>query len=209
MNASTLLLNIAEQNITSIERIQNRFKLKRFIGINLIIPLVVAIILLIVFLSIEINALIIFLPLIICICAIKLMNRQFELLVFTISMEIPLIYMIYYLGSYALDEFMSNKVVSIGAILIVIMLASLASLFFYGIYHVIKNIVEKINDAAPKYMIRIQLINANLASGELLTINRKGDYIIRNSDGKEILIKNNSIATVSILNDSEIIAKTL
>jgi len=81
-------------------------------------------------------------------------------------------------------------------------------LFLYGIYHVIKNIVEKINEASPKYKILIQLINANATSGELLTINRKGDYIIRNSDGKEVLIKNNSVVTVSILNDSELIVKS-
>ena len=124
------MLNIAEQNITSIEKIQNRFKLKRFIGINLFIPLVIAIIFSLVFISVEINALIMFLPLLICICTIKLMSKQIELLVFAISIEVPLIYMIYYLGNYALDELLSSKVISIGAILLVVMLFFISFIVF-------------------------------------------------------------------------------
>ncbi|WP_170318663.1 hypothetical protein [Paenibacillus sp. HGF7] len=132
-------------------------------------------------------------------------RKQIGLLIFCISVEVPIMFMVYYLGHSALINFTDNKIISISALLLVLVFFLLAFLFLFGAYQVVKNIIERLNSASPKLKVFIQLTNANSVTGELLTINRKSDYIIRSNEGNEILVKNNGIATVYILNDSEII----
>ncbi|MFE4571346.1 hypothetical protein [Paenibacillus chitinolyticus] len=205
INLSTFLLKFAEQNITSIEKIHNKYRLKRFVGINIFFPLIVLFILTLVFLSIELNPFISFLPMIILIFTTKIIEKQIGLLIFCISLEVPVMFVIYDLGHSALISFVDNKIISIGALLLVLVFCLLAFLILFGAYQVVKNIIERLNSVSPKLKVFIQLTNANSVTGELLTINRKSDYIIRSNEGNEILVKNNGIATVYILNDSEII----
>jgi cation transport ATPase len=205
--ATKFLTLLAEQNISEIEKIHSRVKLNRFLGTNLIFS--VSIVLIFSYLYVWINyanatpSLALFIPpllfsiLLIVITKIKKINifiKRIVMLLFMITSLVCLIGMFYI-------SFNSTKNSGLSNILTLVNFGSLFAFFVFLLFQISKQLSEMwIQTFFNKnYTITVNFINGEKYSGKLVTITRKGDYIIKgNSTQKDVLVKSNALRMVEI-----------
>ncbi|MGN7354420.1 hypothetical protein ACTHPJ_24055 [Paenibacillus amylolyticus] len=204
------LLSITEQNVSGIEKVQNRYKLGRFLGTNIFL----------------LSALLI-------IFGTTLIHYKYLHEYFKFSLAVPLISGVIF--TFVLER--TNSMKSKTAALFVInlslgvafslalteavtknlnrifepqMLLSIIGIFLLLLWMLFlllktsKNlgIVAIDQFHRTRYVVCILLVNNTSIEGEILTITNKGDFILRIVSKKsEIFIKSSSIATIKIVNE--------
>lgn len=105
--------------------------------------------------------------------------------------------------SFLLESLISFKDgVSINAIVVIFFSCLMLSIFTYSFYFLIKEMSDTIIRyffEKVKYLIEFKLTNGEIITGDLLTVTKKNDYIIKSAPNQnETLIKNSAILTLEI-----------
>ncbi|ULO09644.1 hypothetical protein H1230_13235 [Paenibacillus sp. 19GGS1-52] len=194
---------IAEQNISEIEKIHSKIRNSRFIGTNIFFfASILIIIAYIYFSTMQLKSpLFIALPLII-VTPIFIPISMYKLLNDFLIGILAIIYGICFeilVGGVIFITLKSHKL-NLDSNIIPLVLQSLFFLFLlYALFQSSRRISELwiLSFFNKNYVLTASLMNGHEAVGRLVTITKKGDYIVKISDN-EVLIKNNSISMLRI-----------
>ncbi|MEK3671098.1 hypothetical protein [Paenibacillus sp. FSL R10-2771] len=208
VTTTRFLTLITEQNISNIEKIHNQVRKSRFIGINLFFILSLFLILTCIYLlslgTVNNKNYFILIPIIVMSPVFLIVSQNKSLnefikaitaIVYWISLEIFLGGILYV--SITIYGFNFNMEILIGCFFSIILIS-------FGLYFLF-SMSKKISELwiqtffNKKYLLTANLINGQNVAGRLVTITRKGDYIINPAeDSCDLLIKNVAISTLSI-----------
>ncbi|RXZ78082.1 hypothetical protein EBB07_28940 [Paenibacillaceae bacterium] len=202
---------IVEQNISEIEKYQTRIKVSRFMGTNLFFSFSLAFIFSYVywvyFYTIGHYILHLMFPSILFFISIIFTQKSASKLISNLTMLFALISLQIFLSYFLLDAILILiKTVSGEPIAMSIFTLSMISIFMYSIFYTCKNLSEIV---LQKYMrknfkVRFALTTGQTIYGSLITITKKGDYIMKiDSKNTEILIKDTVVSSIELINTEE------